>query len=152
MVVAANSAIGWLAGGVPSPSPPGRRHAVKRVLPFGGGARDQRHAVADRDHIGGADPKRRMTYLETVRRNIQSRDCDAFSRCAGVEPNPRPAGEWLDRQVAERKAVADLAENPSGAAVIACGRAIEEAGAREGAVGVDRIERVSDAPATSQLP
>ena len=88
-----------------------------------------------------------MTYLETVRRNIQSRDCDAFSRCAGVEPNPRPAGEWLDRQVAERKAVADLAENPSGAAVIACGRAIEEAGAREGAVGVDRIERVSDAPA-----
>ena len=52
----------------------GRRHAVERVLPCGRGARDQHHAVADRDQTGGADSERRIGDLETVRRNIKSRE------------------------------------------------------------------------------
>ena len=42
----------------------GRRHAVEGVLPGGRCARDQHHAVADRDHAGGADAERRIADLE----------------------------------------------------------------------------------------
>ena len=117
------------------------------MLPCGGSARDQHHAVADRDQTSGADAERRIADLETVRRNVEARRRGALGRAVGVETNPRTARERLDRHGAEREAVADLAEHLPGAAVIARGRAIEEAGERDGAGGVDVVERIGAARA-----
>ena len=62
----------------------GRRHAVERVLPGGGGARHQHHAVADRDHAGGADAERRIADLEIVRRDIRVAAAPPRSAAASV--------------------------------------------------------------------
>src|SRR5213075_2551148 len=60
---------------------------------------------------------------------------------------PRAAGERLDREVAEREAIAGLAEDLSGVAVVTRKCAIEETREHDGAVGVDRVERVGRARA-----
>src|SRR5262245_30908146 len=53
--------------------------------------------------------------------------------------HPSPAGERLDRDLAERDAIADLAEDLPRAALIVRDRAIEEAREDNRAVGVDRV-------------
>src|SRR4029077_14296184 len=57
------------------------------------------------------------------------------------------ARERLDRDLAERDAVAGLAEDLSGAAVVMPGRRIEEPRQRDDAAGVDGVPRISRAAA-----
>ena len=68
---------------------------------------------------------------------------------ASCQLHPGRTGERLDRELAERKAIAGLAEDLAGAALIVRRRAIEETREGDGAVRVDGVERVC--AATTQI-
>src|SRR5262249_19292468 len=79
--------------------------------------------------------------LEAAASEVQSREHRALGAAIGMHAHPGSAGERLDREVGERKAIADLAEDLPRAAVVVRKRAVEETGANNGAIRADRVER-----------
>ncbi len=103
-----------------------RRHIVERVLPRERAARHQHHVVAERDHAGGADAERRIADLERVRRDRERRSPAALVRAIGPQADKGRTRERLDRDIAERKAIAGFAEDLAGAAAVVRRQAVEE--------------------------
>ena len=125
----------------------GRRHIVEGVLPGERTARDQHHVVPERDHAGGANTERRVAGLEGRARDIERRKPAALRCRIGLHPHPGRTGERLDREIAEREAVAEFAEDLSGVAVVVCGGAVEEARERDQPIRRYRMGRIGTAGA-----